>query len=40
MTKTTISIDTKIKESLNNLKIHHRETYNEVLDRIIKKEKD
>ena len=32
---TTIQIDEKLKEKLDKLKIHHRESYNELLMRII-----
>ena len=32
---TTIQIDNKIKEKLDHLKIHHRETYNELITRLI-----
>jgi hypothetical protein len=32
---TTIQIDEKIKEKLDNLKIHHRESYNELISRLI-----
>ena len=32
---TTIQIDEKVKEKLDKLKIHHRETYNESIVRII-----
>jgi predicted transcriptional regulator len=32
---TTIQIDEKIKERLDHLKVHHRESYNELLARII-----
>lgn len=32
---TTIQLDEKIKERLDQLKIHHRETYNELIERII-----
>lgn len=32
---TTIQIDEKIKEKLDQLKIHHRETYNELISRLI-----
>ncbi|MEA3248213.1 MAG: hypothetical protein U9Q73_00745 [Nanoarchaeota archaeon] len=35
MAITTIQIDTKIKDKLEKLKIHHRETYNELLIRLI-----
>ena len=35
METTTIQIDKNIKASLDKLKIHHRETYNELLDRLI-----
>lgn len=35
MTITTIQIDTGMKEKLEKLKIHHRETYNELLVRLI-----
>ncbi|MCK5607469.1 hypothetical protein KAR91_36635, partial [Candidatus Pacearchaeota archaeon] len=33
---TTIQVDTKLKEKLDKLKSHHRETYNEVLERLVK----
>ncbi|MBS3066691.1 hypothetical protein J4205_02605 [Candidatus Pacearchaeota archaeon] len=32
---TTIQIDEKIKEKLDKLKIHHRESYNDLITRII-----
>jgi predicted transcriptional regulator len=32
---TTIQIDEKLKEKLDELKIHHRETYNELILRLI-----
>lgn len=32
---TTIQIDEKLKSKLDNLKVHHRETYNELLLRLI-----
>ena len=32
---TTIQIDNRLKEKLDDLKIHHRETYNELLIRMI-----
>ncbi|MBS3073153.1 hypothetical protein J4477_04950 [Candidatus Pacearchaeota archaeon] len=32
---TTIQIDEKIKEKLDKLKIHHRESYNDLIARII-----
>ena len=32
---TTIQIDSKLKEKLDKLKIHHRETYNELISRLI-----
>ena len=32
---TTIQIDEELKEKLDRLKVHHRETYNELLARII-----
>jgi len=32
---TTIQINGSLKERLNKLKIHHRETYNELIERII-----
>lgn len=32
---TTIQIDEKLKAKLDNLKVHHRETYNELLLRLI-----
>ena len=35
MAITTIQIDTNLKEKLEKLKIHHRETYNELLIRLI-----
>ncbi len=33
---TTIQVDTKLKTKLDKLKSHHRETYNEVLNKLIK----
>jgi predicted transcriptional regulator len=32
---TTIQIDEKVKERLDQLKIYHRETYNELISRLI-----
>jgi PHD/YefM family antitoxin component YafN of YafNO toxin-antitoxin module len=32
---TTIQVDNKLKEKLDKLKIHHRETYNELITRLI-----
>lgn len=32
---TTIQIDEEIKKKLDRLKIHHRETYNELISRLI-----
>jgi len=32
---TTIQLDEKLKERLDKLKIHHRETYNELISRLI-----
>lgn len=32
---TTIQVDNDLKQKLNSLKIHHRETYNELLLRLI-----
>ncbi len=32
---TTIQLDNKIKSKLDELKIHHRETYNELISRLI-----
>ena len=32
---TTIQIDEKLKAKLDNLKVHHRETYNELILRLI-----
>ena len=32
---TTIQLDEKIKDKLDKLKIHHRETYNELISRLI-----
>jgi len=32
---TTIQLDSKIKEKLDKLKVHHRETYNELISRLI-----
>jgi hypothetical protein len=32
---TTIQLDNKLKEKLDSLKIHHRETYNELIQRLI-----
>lgn len=36
MTNTTISISCEVKEVIENLKTHPRETYNEVLQRELK----
>lgn len=32
---TTIQLDEKLKEKLDKLKVHHRETYNELLYRLV-----
>jgi len=32
---TTIQIDEKLKAKLDNLKVHHRETYNELILRLV-----
>ena len=32
---TTIQVDTKLKKNLDKLKVHHRETYNELITRLI-----
>ena len=32
---TTIQIDENLKQKLDNIKIHHRETYNELINRMI-----
>ena len=32
---TTIQIDEALKTKLDNLKIHHRETYNELISRLV-----
>jgi len=32
---TTIQIDEKLKSKLDALKVHHRETYNELISRLI-----
>lgn len=32
---TTIQIDEKLKEKLDDLKIHHRESYNALIERIL-----
>jgi hypothetical protein len=32
---TTIQLDNKLKEKLDKLKIHHRESYNELIARLI-----
>ena len=32
---TTIQIDEKLKEKLDNLKVHYRETYNELISRLV-----
>ena len=32
---TTIQLDTKLKTKLDSLKIHHRETYNDLISRLI-----
>lgn len=32
---TTIQLDERIKKKLDKLKIHHRETYNELISRLI-----
>ena len=35
MTTTTIQINQSVREILNNMRIHSRETYNDVLERLI-----
>jgi len=37
MDTTTIQLDTKLKKKLDKLKIHSRETYNELIERVIGK---
>lgn len=32
---TTIQVDSRLKEKLDHLKMHHRETYNELISRLI-----
>ena len=32
---TTIQLDKKLKQRLDSLKVHHRETYNELITRLI-----
>jgi len=32
---TTIQIDERLKERLNQIKVHHRETYNELITRLL-----
>lgn len=32
---TTIQLDEKLKERLDQLKVHHRETYNELISRLL-----
>ena len=32
---TTIQLEKKLKEKLDKLKVHHRETYNELISRLI-----
>lgn len=32
---TTIQIDEKLKEKLDGLKVHHRETYNDLIERLM-----
>jgi predicted CopG family antitoxin len=40
MQKTTIKISKKIKQELEKMKIHPRETYEDVIIRLIKKVKE
>jgi len=35
MVSTTIKIDTELKDRLNTLKIHPRESYNDVIERLV-----
>ncbi|MFA5381745.1 MAG: hypothetical protein WC356_01155 [Candidatus Micrarchaeia archaeon] len=35
MTNTTIMIDLEIKSALDSLKIHHRESYKEIIEKLI-----
>ncbi len=35
MAITTIQVDDKLKKRLDELKVHHRETYNELISRLI-----
>ena len=35
MAITTIQINTELKERLDNIKVHHRESYNELIARIL-----
>ena len=32
---TTIQVDSEIRDTLNNMKLHPRETYNDVLERLV-----
>ena len=32
---TTIQLDEKLKKKLDNLKVHHRETYNDIISRLV-----
>ena len=32
---TTIQLDSKLKEKLDKLKVHHRESYNELISRLL-----
>ncbi|MEK0337644.1 MAG: hypothetical protein QQN41_09455 [Nitrosopumilus sp.] len=32
---TTIQLDTKLKQKLDSLKVHHRESYNELISRLV-----
>ncbi|CVK32962.1 DUF7557 family protein [Methanoculleus bourgensis] len=35
MASTTIKIDTELKDRLNTLKLHPRESYNDVIERLV-----
>ena len=37
---TTIQIEEKVKEKLDKLKLHHRESYNELINRLVNSQKD
>ena len=40
MTTTTIQVDKKVRERLNGLKLHPRETFNDIIERLLEDSKE